>query len=680
MNLHYLKVKNFGIIKQKLFTFNNGINLISGDNGSGKSTILKALALLLFNYTKGKLEDYINWNANSFELEIEFEHNSKLFKQTYIYDGKSSNRDLYIDNQYYKNSDAVTELNTYFNSKVSLASIISFEGEIDLIHTRPSDRREHLKNIYDLNFKSEIDKIDQEIKYLKDEKQKELDQEIYFLENKEYNLFELKEYPFDKEDYLDIKENLLALKKHYNELEIEQKEYYNKKKEIGNLHNDLIEYEEELKKINDNVYTDENLQLQKEEWNKQIQLLQDELDKTDWNKKVDELQSKLNDITVLRIRKFDNTLLENTANSLVQSNGLIEQWNNYIEQAKQGKCPVCGKEVTEEDYKNFEIELQKEKENNKEILEKLNKLKIDKEKNEKLVKQNDDNIREKKYLEKEIENEKQTADIRKQDLHDKIEYEKKSIEEKIEKYLELQNLYSTQKLSIEKNITNINNKLFKLEKQLEEYEEIDLNELKDNMNNLENEIKAFDAIEAYNKECEKKNKELEKQKQIDIKTKKDLIKQKEKLLKDIDNLTKSKSILQKEFPTFVISKMIQSLEKNINDFIEKTYDGRYKIKIIENKNALYVVYGEKEKDVSLASGYEKQLFSLAYKHGLSQIQNLGIILLDEVDSQASEEKSEILYHTIGQMNDIYNQTFVITHRELVKEVLENNYNANLIQF
>ena len=65
-----LKVKNFGVFKDKVFNFSNRLNVITGPNGTGKTTILTAIRYIL----KGIPEDKRFMNKKS-KLEINLNRN-----------------------------------------------------------------------------------------------------------------------------------------------------------------------------------------------------------------------------------------------------------------------------------------------------------------------------------------------------------------------------------------------------------------------------------------------------------------------------------------------------------------------------------------------------------------------------------------------------------------------------
>ena len=53
--LQELKVSQFAIIDNLHIEFQNGLNIISGETGSGKSVLLKSLALLMGEKASGEI-------------------------------------------------------------------------------------------------------------------------------------------------------------------------------------------------------------------------------------------------------------------------------------------------------------------------------------------------------------------------------------------------------------------------------------------------------------------------------------------------------------------------------------------------------------------------------------------------------------------------------------------------
>lgn len=62
MNIKELQINNFGKLRNRNIELNNGINIIYGENESGKSTLLKFITGMFYGSSKNKngkrLSDY----------------------------------------------------------------------------------------------------------------------------------------------------------------------------------------------------------------------------------------------------------------------------------------------------------------------------------------------------------------------------------------------------------------------------------------------------------------------------------------------------------------------------------------------------------------------------------------------------------------------------------------------
>lgn len=75
--LHSLKIVQFKGIWEKKISFENGINLIIGDNGVGKTNILESIGILFWeNLFPHPLWDYVKQGENMFYIEWSFEQNT----------------------------------------------------------------------------------------------------------------------------------------------------------------------------------------------------------------------------------------------------------------------------------------------------------------------------------------------------------------------------------------------------------------------------------------------------------------------------------------------------------------------------------------------------------------------------------------------------------------------------
>ena len=351
MKLISLKLTNFGQISSCLLNFRNGINIISGRNGQGKSTVLKAITLHLFDSVKGNLEDYIQWGKDYFETELIWEHQGKKFTQTIYYSKKVSKRDLYIDDEYYKNSDASKQLALFFEPKLSLASVISAEQEVDLVNVKPAERREYLKSIYNLNFTRGVKEIDEEIKQLQETDIDNIEKKIYFLENKIYPVQVLLIHDISIAEYdsniVELENNVLIK----NNFELKNKTYENYINTIEEIDIKISK----LKNDNYNIKNDcenINLLLNKLEIDKleiennyNLDILKlSSMKEQDLEVKVREFQKERYLIEFERLEEFDEQSIKDCMIKMSKLNLDYSRIKDKIKLCESGKCPTCGKD------------------------------------------------------------------------------------------------------------------------------------------------------------------------------------------------------------------------------------------------------------------------------------------------------------------------------------------------
>jgi DNA replication and repair protein RecF len=134
MYLQSLQLQNFRKFKNIQFDFTDGVNILIGDNGSGKSSCIEAISLL----TNGKspftndLSDILNWNDDFFKIEAVFSDESC---KSLIYNKVSCK---YLINGKKKGA---TKFSSYTKS-----NLFSPE-QIDILMLSPSARRKFLDDI-----------------------------------------------------------------------------------------------------------------------------------------------------------------------------------------------------------------------------------------------------------------------------------------------------------------------------------------------------------------------------------------------------------------------------------------------------------------------------------------------------------------------------------------------------
>lgn len=701
MKIESIILRDFGTISFSEIVPSKGINLISGGNGQGKSTILKAIVLVLFGYSKEKLSDLIKWGKTQFSILMKFEHLGIKFETNFSYSEKNgSEKFLSIhlkDNiDEYKGSDATNKLKEYFDPKLSLASVVSYEGEIDLITVRPSERREHLKKIYNLDFKKEADDIDVSIKEFETELTK-LQTEKTILEGKEYKFVELEEsdLPFLKWD-IDSKKTELT------ELQIKRDAYnkdlstFNSKKEvlldevkhleknldfvmkgldtsISKIRHLIWECETKIVSLTDLKEKAEKLNEFETNTNIQIKSLFEQIEVTNSERKRLPADIKVQVMNA----ELDVVLLNNLKSEL-------KYLSDKFEAVKKGSCPVCGNEFSTNDIPFYQDAVEKMQLQVSEVEKRVEDFKEKYDDYQKNVEKNHqiDSFVEKtkneiSILELKLSSEKEKAKIaidnsisNIKELREKINQYEIDIQDTEKSKSETEDRFKKDKENIEENLKEISILIDVTASYLGEADyEIEC---------LSNDIRMVDDFLLKEDLIKKSNENLKKEMDSDKNRVATIQKSIEDFDTKINNYKKAKTILQKEFPAFVIETLISELENEINNFLQCAYS-RYELKIKEEKDTLNIFYSDEEKDVSLASGYEKQVFSIAYKMALASLQNLGFAIFDEIDSQASEENSILLYETISKMSKNFDQIFIITHRENTKDFLKSEYNSTTFE-
>ena len=124
MKISNIQINGFGNIKDKTIAFEDGINLIYGDNEAGKSTIASFIKAMFYGINKNKsggtfsdVERFKPWSGEEFSGKIEYEIDDKNYIAT---------------REFYKNSCKVydasgNDITASFNVSKNRGAEIGFE-------------------------------------------------------------------------------------------------------------------------------------------------------------------------------------------------------------------------------------------------------------------------------------------------------------------------------------------------------------------------------------------------------------------------------------------------------------------------------------------------------------------------------------------------------------------------
>lgn len=709
--LKKIRIKQFKNIENETFDLTGNV-LISGENGSGKSSLLQAIKYCLTDSLSEKLSNYIMWGKSEFEIELDFDFENVDYNYLVSYKDKGGGKKLltWKDNEL-KSSDASKKIKELLSSELLLYSSISEQGQsYSILLDSPTQRLETFKSILG------IDKIGEVVERMKEDlKEYKVNSDLIkkekeTLESKKFDLMEefdlpnIEQIKYDlqeQESEKEKKEKNDRLKQEYEILLSEYSKKLTRKEELESL------IESIRSKINsfprEEYKESEYLKLREENWTQETNLKNYKHSLvlfSNYQKQKETLLSKLlkletekKNIEFVKIPElsFDNESVEIDQETLNSLQLKFKEVENHLKLIEQGKCPTCGQSFENTSLKDLVLEknnLQTEIDGfKKAISEKQLQLK----ENEKLVRYNQlekskldsltKQIVELNYEFNELNDLQQVSKPEEILIDASLPMKVKELEEQKLRFEEY-----------EKNISTFNKKLIEYESELKNitlieqpikpnltrssYDEVEHKRLQKEVNIYEQKVSELNRIKTNNEKIENDKKENQ-----------NLIKEKDLIYYNIQEeiriLEQSKTLLDKQYSSYVIEKGTSYVEKQMNIFFQKCYP-KYEVffRQTENKKSIDFFYtnGENERiySASLCSGFEKQLLAMSFRVALASITKVGFIILDEIDSDASEYNSINLYSNLLDSN-LFNQVICITHKEETKSVLMNNYSAKLIE-
>ena len=710
MKIKELYLKNFKSVTEQSFKFNDGITCFSGNNGEGKSTVIHAILILLFNSYDMSFKDYINWNASKFFISITFEHNGNTYYEEFEYAEKGGSKRLLKNldtDEIWENSSAISILSTIINPDLAKASIVAMENEQNLITTTPAKRREYLKGLYNLEFKDQLDYISKDLEKISTE-EIQYNADIAALEKQTFEYKDYAELEYSEQQYNDAKNEIEVLSAKKGELELQKRKRDEISDKLANTNLSIRKYTLQSSTINNKIRSiQEDIVIAKQEFeNKQsedkLPDLEDKLinlkidyekESSEWNANIDldkkDIEALEKDLSIEKNIEEINTQIDEKTKEHQEIKILIKQSSEKLKVLKTGVCPTCGHVVSQDEIEHENITLCNLEQKEVPLGVEIDKLKVIK---NKFI----DQLTEKNINLNKLKSSLNGAIGYLSMVTSKFERESLQIQHEIEMYKSNKdNELSRIKSNIDNYNTLLNNQI-----EIKESTEDLLNQYRDDATKLSNELdsindptnaicsidkeiysyriitKKYEDSINYNAWVDQYNKDQEekiKRRDFEIEALKNQLSARAERKSMIE---KAKSIVSKEFPSFVISYMVKSLENYTNEFLQKVYP-KYKLKITESKHSLAITYGPNDADVKMASGFEKSAFSLAYMYALGKMQKYGILIIDEGDGAASDDNSILFYNTVAKSQEFFPQIFCITHKEVAKDLLQNTYKATV---
>ncbi|MCI8964860.1 MAG: AAA family ATPase [Clostridia bacterium] len=178
MIINKLKINGFGKLENKEIELNDKINIIKGDNESGKSTLLKFISSSLYGISRNKngkdisdYDKYIPWNADEFSGKITYHvdngdkyeiYNDFRKKSPQIYKNKEDVSDKFKITKS-KGSEFFIE-QTGITEDMFFSTCLSEQGKVELDKNSQNTVMQKLSNIIstgneNISYKKTIEKI-----------------------------------------------------------------------------------------------------------------------------------------------------------------------------------------------------------------------------------------------------------------------------------------------------------------------------------------------------------------------------------------------------------------------------------------------------------------------------------------------------------------------------------------
>lgn len=642
------------------------INLFAAKvNGAGKSSIIFGVYYMLTGYVSGKTTDeYVNWSAKDMSCGMEFEYKGHQFKIDCSYKlgtdkspGKAD-KNLWIDTDEFNGVTGCNKkLKEFFDPNLFIGATGLFQNAKNFTSVKDSERRDNIKKVFNLDYKDECKDIEKEEKKVKDEELAPAEKQLLILKSKTFNEEKLLDFPISESIYVDNKtsiqkanEELIDLKARHQSID----ETVTKKK---NLENQLIRYSG-----NKNNTIDK---LNKEIVNKKT-YEQFSTDETT----LSNLKDQLIAIKIERVKTFDEAELIEKQKELAHNKTVLYSLKSKFDNCRNGKCPVCEKPFSDHDTQAIVSEMESIETANETLTVKIQDLQNEKRDYENQVKANESKRRDKELLESKIQAEA-----------DKLKREQEVNSQKLNQCIDLIKSYEDTIQDFDNQITKANEEL-SLIGTIEDHSTLSnkIAEVEKTISSLQHTNQQYESIVAKNQLIQQNNEKL-KQEEINTKIQ---IEDTQKIIDELvlkkQQLSKMRFFLEKEFPSYVISTMIQQIQDDMNEFISKVYYKDLDVEINGDDDNIEVLYGtgDRKIDAINASGAEESLLSLSYCYALNKLKGYNILFIDEVDSSLTEKAALDLAEMMEKIKSEYDFIMIISHVKAVQDYLAVN-GANIVE-
>lgn len=710
LKLNKLTLNNFMCVEHADLNFNDGVNLIVGNNGQGKSTVLQAVALcLLEDKRSDRYQEFIMLGKESSSVSLDAEIKGAPVKINITLNKKSSGmeRNAVYNGKTYVNSQ-VTDLLDSFDIAYYADIIMSMQNEGDITKLKPTEREAYLQKLFQFDFTEKVGKLKEDLNSIKesiDYQNAQIEFNTKSIEERKTEIKELNPLSFQEGDIQDLNNTVKELNDELaNTADLLKKkdEILAKKSEtqtnIYAAKQKITDYEHDIELIKSNKGVIDTLNQKLQDYDTQNVSLEEE--KASYQKDISELKSKFelqeeekrgisNSITEQHNLFLQKTTELNEINiQLANKVAELNHAKKHMDMIKLGTCPECGHAFDRTDQSKYNQALEN-------AISSKGEVEALKDAKQTEVNNADADVKalREKLRNKEIDISNITKDI------STLEYKIKNIDgqiqvnttskARIEEQIKQYSLNAEDIDSINSKIAEENEKLKNLNTELGEYSS-QLNDMADittayteKQSNL---MQLQQKISDYNNEIVQNNLILQNNENIK-KSIEDMTKKIEESKASVEGYRRQKAtydeaitLLDKTFPAWLILKTCQMLEHEMNSFIQVIFPEMF-VKLFQSKRGVEFFYTtnvnngmiqtkENLLNAKMASGFEKAILSIAFKVALCRAYDLRFAFMDEIDQAGTEENSESLFKAI-LANDLFDQLFVISHKPTVRDVIHS---------
>jgi len=631
IELKSLSLRNFMCIDQLDLEFETpGMMMISGENGSGKSAVFCAIALVWVSYRKGdSYKDFIQLGRESATVV----HHAIFKGEPIVFDFTISNdkyetpltRKITYRDVTYNNSEC-DRLFKQFDLEYLEHVMFLFQGDGSIVDLKPTDRARLLKKLFHFEFEEQV----QDLKSRLDVERKRMVESTIRLE-------EASKVRFGKLELAPVVEvdpkKLITIQKKLDELKDVDAEA------INNARAALASAEQRNAAMLTSVAT-----LQRES--------------ADAKARADALFKQLQAVQRAPLTNVDaaRAELEKVSAELLTRDHAIEGILNEItaavaqrSKALEGYCHACGQSVAAERV----LELTAEVDRLKALLEPLQSARRDAHDSKLLAMQ---------------QLETAQADARRYST-----WQRDSLVNAT-KHTGLVDLYEAKQSALQSQsalqeafAATIPALLSKVQEAQKLMDQVHLKEQLEAEKHQQEQLQASKlAVVAVNKEREAHNASEALREAAHAVVKAELADAISQASISIEVLTRATSILESEFPNFIILQTCSHIENYINEFVQKIFP-YMQVRLSPRRGGVefyYTVDASQSEwlSIKMASGAQAAILSLAWRVSIAKLYGISALLLDEIDASSTSENSKLIYEFVGSL-DVFSQILLISHRK-----------------